>query len=179
MNKITLKGKTELGKINKHIYGHFAEHLGACIYNGIWVGEDSDIPNIRGMRTDIIEALKAINAPNLRWPGGCFADQYHWRDGIGPRDERPLTLNSHWGDAPETNAFGTHEFMDLCELIGADPYIGGNVGSGTVQEMGEWIEYYNNVSMSVDRDDYFELMMNNTWNLKGDRVTKKGWGGEV
>ncbi|MCA9883060.1 MAG: alpha-N-arabinofuranosidase [Anaerolineae bacterium] len=141
MNKITLKGKTELGKINKHIYGHFAEHLGGCIYDGIWVGEDSDIPNVRGIRTDIVEAMKAINAPNLRWPGGCFADVYHWRDGIGPKDQRPLTINSHWGNAPETNAFGTHEFMDLCEQIGCDPYIGGNVGSGTVQEMRDWVEY--------------------------------------
>lgn len=140
MNRITINGNTERGKINRHIYGHFAEHLGRCIYDGIWVGEDSPIPNVRGMRTDIVDALRKINAPNLRWPGGCFADIYHWRDGIGPVDQRPQTIN-FWGNAPETNHFGTHEFMDLCEQIGCEPYIGGNVGSGSVQEMRDWIEY--------------------------------------
>ena len=127
--------------ISRHIYGHFAEHLGRCIYGGLWVGEDSPIPNIRGLRRDVIEALRAIAIPNLRWPGGCFADTYHWRDGIGPRDQRPRMVNSHWGDVVEDNSFGTHEFMDLCELLGAAPYISGNLGSGTVREMGEWIEY--------------------------------------
>jgi len=128
-------------RISRHVYGHFAEHLGRCIYGGFWVGEDSPVPNVRGIRSDVVEALRALRIPNLRWPGGCFADDYHWRDGIGPRDQRPRMVNSHWGDVVEDNSFGTHEFMDLCELLGADPYVSGNVGSGTVREMSEWIEY--------------------------------------
>ncbi|MEA5455243.1 alpha-L-arabinofuranosidase C-terminal domain-containing protein [Sinomonas sp. JGH33] len=127
--------------ISRHLYGHFAEHLGRCIYGGFWVGEDSDIPNTRGIRNDVVAALRELNIPNLRWPGGCFADEYHWRDGIGPRDQRPRMVNSHWGDVVEDNSFGTHEFMDLCELLGAEAYVNGNVGSGTVREMSEWIEY--------------------------------------
>jgi len=127
--------------ISRHLYGHFAEHLGRCIYGGFWVGEDSEIPNVRGIRSDVVEALRALQVPNLRWPGGCFADEYHWRDGIGPRAERPTMVNTHWGDVVEDNAFGTHEFMDLCEMLGADAYVNGNVGSGTVQEMSEWVEY--------------------------------------
>jgi alpha-N-arabinofuranosidase len=127
--------------INRNIYGHFAEHLGRCIYEGIWVGEDSSIPNTRGIRNDVVAALKEIKVPVLRWPGGCFADEYHWKDGIGPRDQRPKVYNSHWGGVVENNHFGTHEFMDLCEQIGAEPYIAVNVGSGTVREMMQWIEY--------------------------------------
>lgn len=127
--------------ISRHLYGHFAEHLGRCIYGGFWVGEDSDQPNEGGIRLDVVEALKAIRIPNLRWPGGCFADEYHWRDGIGPREHRPRMVNTHWGDVVEDNSFGTHEFMALCELLGAEPYVNGNVGSGSVQEMSEWVEY--------------------------------------
>jgi alpha-N-arabinofuranosidase len=127
--------------ISRHVYGHFAEHLGRCIYGGFWVGEDSPVANVRGIRSDVVEALRAISIPNLRWPGGCFADDYHWRDGIGPRESRPRMVNSHWGDVVEDNAFGTHEFMDLCELLGADPYVSGNVGSGSVAEMSDWVEY--------------------------------------
>ena len=127
--------------ISRHIYGHFAEHLGRCIYGGFFVGEDSEIPNTRGIRNDVVEALRALRIPNLRWPGGCFADEYHWKDGIGPREERPRMVNSHWGDVVEDNSFGTHEFMDLVEMLGTDAYVGGNVGSGTVAEMSEWIEY--------------------------------------
>lgn len=127
--------------ISRHVYGHFAEHLGRCIYGGFWVGPDSEIPNVDGIRLDVVEALRAVQIPNLRWPGGCFADDYHWRDGIGPREERPRMVNSHWGDVVEDNSFGTHEFMALCELLGADAYVNGNVGSGTVREMSEWIEY--------------------------------------
>ena len=128
-------------RISRHLYGHFAEHLGRCIYNGFWVGEGSEIPNVRGIRRDVVDALRALRIPNLRWPGGCFADAYHWRDGIGPRDERPRIANTNWGDVVENNHFGTHEFMDLCDLLGADAYVNGNVGSGTVQEMSEWAEY--------------------------------------
>ena len=127
--------------ISRHVYGHFAEHLGRCIYGGFYVGEDSEIPNTRGIRDDVVEALRALQIPNLRWPGGCFADDYHWRDGIGPREERPRMVNSHWGDIVEDNSFGTHEFMDLVELLGTEAYVNGNVGSGTVAEMSDWIEY--------------------------------------
>ncbi|NYI42812.1 alpha-N-arabinofuranosidase [Demequina lutea] len=128
-------------KISRHLYGHFAEHLGRCIYGGFWVGEDSKIPHEGGIRRDVVEALRTLRIPNLRWPGGCFADEYHWRDGVGPRAARPRMVNSHWGDVVEDNSFGTHEFMALCDLLGAEPYVNGNVGSGTVREMSEWVEY--------------------------------------
>lgn len=127
--------------ISRHIYGQFAEHLGACIYGGLWVGETSTIPNIKGYRTDVVNALKALQIPNLRWPGGCFADAYHWQDGIGSKDSRPHMTNTNWGGTVEDNSFGTHEFLNLCELLNCEPYISANVGSGTVREMAEWIEY--------------------------------------
>jgi len=132
------KGKEE---INKNIYGHFSEHLGRCVYGGFWVGEDSPIPNTRGIRNDVVEALRRIRIPVLRWPGGCFADEYHWKDGIGPRDKRPTIVNTHWGMVTENNHFGTHEFLDLCEQLGCKPYICGNVGNGQICEMQEWVEY--------------------------------------
>src|ERR687895_2715710 len=132
---ISFTTSTAKTKISRHIYGHFAEHLGRCIYGGFYVGEDSAIPNEGGIRLDVVEALKALDIPNLRWPGGCFADEYHWRDGVGPRERRPKRINTWWGNVVETNAFGTHEFLDLCELLGADPYVSANVGSGTPQEM--------------------------------------------
>jgi alpha-L-arabinofuranosidase len=128
-------------EISPMIYGHFAEHLGRCIYDGFWVGPESSIPNVRGIRTDIVEALRAIRIPVLRWPGGCFADEYHWQDGVGPRESRPAMLNTHWGGVTEDNSFGTHEFLDLCDQLGCEPYICGNVGSGTVREMQQWVEY--------------------------------------
>ena len=128
-------------QISRHLYGHFAEHLGRCIYGGFYVGETSPVPNEEGIRLDVVEALRALDIPNLRWPGGCFADEYHWRDGIGPKDQRPRMVNTHWGNVEENNHFGTHEFMALCELLGADPYVNGNIGSGTVQEMSDWVEY--------------------------------------
>jgi alpha-N-arabinofuranosidase len=127
--------------ISRYLYGQFAEHLGRDIYDGIWVGEDSPIPNTRGMRTDVLEALKALQIPVIRWPGGCFADEYHWRDGIGPRDKRPVRINTHWGWVDETNAFGTHEFMDFVELLGSEAYIAGNIGSGSPRDMAQWLEY--------------------------------------
>lgn len=139
--KAVIDLRNRSAKINRHIYGHFSEHLGRCIYGGYWVGEDSGIPNTRGIRTDIIEAMKAIKVPNIRWPGGCFADDYNWMDGIGPRENRKPMVNVHWGGVLENNHFGTHEFMDLCEEIGCEPYICGNVGSGTVREMRSWVEY--------------------------------------
>jgi alpha-N-arabinofuranosidase len=141
MNKLYVNADLGTQKISRHIYGHFAEHLGRCIYDGLWVGEDSSIPNTRGWRNDLVAALKAINIPNLRWPGGCFADTYHWMDGIGPREKRPSIVNVHWGGTTESNHVGTHEFLDLCDQLGCEPYIAGNVGSGTVREMAEWLEY--------------------------------------
>jgi len=128
-------------KINRHIFGQFAEHLGRGIYEGVWVGPDSSIPNTRGIRNDVVAALKELRVPNVRWPGGCFADEYHWRNGIGPRNERPATLNPNWGGVIEPNTFGTHEFMDFVEQIGAEAYISINVGSGTPHEAADWFEY--------------------------------------
>ena len=128
-------------KIPRELYGHFAEHLGRCIHEGIWVGEESKIPHTRGLRNDVVAALQRLSIPVLRWPGGCFADEYHWKDGIGPRNERRAMINNHWGGVVESNQFGTHEFMDLVEMLGCDAYIAGNVGSGTVREMQEWVEY--------------------------------------
>ncbi len=129
-------------KISRHIFGQFAEHLGTCVYDSIWVGEDSSIPHVRGIRRDVVEALREIRMPNIRWPGGCFADAYHWRNGIGPRAARPRLRNDTWG-AIETNAFGTFEFLDFCAQANAEPVICGNVGTGTVQEMRDWVEYLN------------------------------------
>lgn len=141
MTEVIINTDIRKGRIDRNIYGHFAEHLGRCIYGGFWVGKDSEIPNINGIRKDVVEALKEIKIPVLRWPGGCFADEYHWKDGIGPYELRPKRVNVHWGGVIENNHFGTHEFFELCELLGAEPYISGNVGSGTIQEMREWIEY--------------------------------------
>jgi alpha-L-arabinofuranosidase len=133
--------------ISRYLYGQFAEHLGRGIYDGIWVGPDSEIPNTRGFREDVLSALQELHIPVIRWPGGCFADEYNWRDGIGPPDERPVRINTHWGWADETNAFGTHEFMDLIELLGSEAYIAGNVGSAAPREMAQWLEY-----MTADND---------------------------
>lgn len=141
MNRLVVNANAPAGTIHKNIYGHFAEHLGRCIYEGFWVGEDSPIPNTRGIRNDVVAAMAHLRPPVLRWPGGCFADEYHWMDGIGPRAQRPAMVNTHWGGVVENNHFGTHEFFDLCEMLGAEPYICGNVGSGTVQEMQQWVEY--------------------------------------
>jgi alpha-L-arabinofuranosidase len=141
MNRIVINADQGRHRISRHIYGHFAEHLGRCVYEGLWVGEDSPIPNTRGIRNDAVAALSELEMPNLRWPGGCFADTYHWKDGIGPRGDRPEIVNIHWGGVTESNHFGTHEFLDLCSMLKTEPYICGNVGSGTVQEMAEWLEY--------------------------------------
>ena len=162
--------------INRNIYGHFSEHLGRCIYEGIWVGEDSSIPNTRGIRNDTVAALKAIKVPVLRWPGGCFADEYHWRDGIGPREKRPAMINTHWGGVVENNHFGTHEFLDLCEQIGTEPFISVNVGSGTVEEMMDWIEY-----MTSDADSPMTRLRKENgrdkpWKVKYLGVGNENWG---
>ena len=141
-----------LSHIEPEIYGHFSEHLGRCIYEGLYVGENSDIPNVNGMRCDVVEALKELPVPMLRWPGGCFADEYHWKDGIGPKETRKKMINTHWGGVVEDNSFGTHEFFELARQLGCKTYVNGNVGSGTVQEMSEWVEYitFNGVSPMAD-----------------------------
>jgi alpha-L-arabinofuranosidase len=138
---LTIRADQPGAKIDRHVYGQFAEHLGHGIYEGIWVGEHSSIPNERGFRSDVLGALRELHVPVVRWPGGCFADEYHWRDGIGPREQRPVTVNSNWGGVAETNEFGTHEFLDFIELIGADAYVNGNVGTGSPREMSEWLQY--------------------------------------
>lgn len=148
MNRIKIDAERSKGMINKNIYGHFSEHLGRCIYQGLYVGEDSTIPNVNGMRSDVVEALKHIRVPVLRWPGGCFADEYHWRDGIGPKNKRKRMVNTHWGNVVEDNSFGTHEFLELCRQIGCEPYVNANLGSGTVHEMSEWVEYLNSAGDS-------------------------------
>lgn len=141
MAELYINHKNKVSHIEPEVYGHFSEHLGRCIYEGIYVGENSDIPNVNGMRKDVVEALKAIDIPVLRWPGGCFADEYHWMDGVGPKNERKKMINTHWGGVTEDNSFGTHEFFELLRQLGAKAYVNGNVGSGTVQEMSEWVEY--------------------------------------
>jgi alpha-N-arabinofuranosidase len=176
MSNLILNTDVERGTINKHIYGHFAEHLGRCIYNGIYVGEDSKIPNTRGIRNDIVAALKHINIPNLRWPGGCFADEYHWKDGVGPKSQRPSMVNTHWGGVTENNHFGTHEFMDLCEQLECEPYICGNVGSGTVHEMQQWVEYITFDGVNPMADLRKENGHPDAWPLKYWGVGNENWG---
>ncbi len=176
MNEITLDIKIAKTTIDRNIYGHFSEHLGRCIYEGFWVGEDSPIPNVRGIRSDVVTALRKIKAPMLRWPGGCFADEYHWMDGIGPREQRPTMVNTHWGGVVENNHFGTHEFMDLCDQIGCEPYICGNVGSGTVQEMSQWVEYITFDGKSPMADLRRANGRNEPWKLKYFGVGNENWG---
>lgn len=163
--------------ISRHIYGHFSEHLGRCIYNGgYWVGETSTIPNVRGIRSDIVEAMRAIRVPNIRWPGGCFADDYHWRDGVGPKEARVPIVNVHWGGTLESNHFGTHEFMDLCEQIGCEPYICGNVGSGTVREMRDWIEYLTDDGQSPMARLRRQNGRERAWKINMFGVGNENWG---
>ncbi len=137
----TLRADQPGDTVSRYIFGQFAEHLGYGIYGGIWVGEDSKIPNTNGYRNDVVAALKELRVPVVRWPGGCFADEYYWRDGVGPREKRRVKINTHWGGVIEPNSFGTHEFMDFAELIGTDAYVSGNTGSGSPREMAEWVEY--------------------------------------
>jgi len=174
-NQITIYVERGKERIAPEIYGHFAEHLGRCIYEGFWVGKDSYIPNVRGIRNDVVEALKKIQVPVLRWPGGCFADGYHWRDGIGWRGKRLKTLNTSWGGT-ETNHFGTHEFMDLCAQLGCKAFVSGNVGSGTIEEMRDWIEY-----MTSDSDgDMANLRRKNgrnkPWKVPYFGIGNENWG---
>ncbi|MGL4518260.1 MAG: alpha-N-arabinofuranosidase [Phocaeicola sp.] len=162
--------------ISKEIYGQFAEHLGTCIYGGLWVGEDSSIPNTQGYRTDVLEALKRLKVPVLRWPGGCFADEYHWMDGIGPKENRPRMVNNNWGGTVEDNSFGTHEFLNLCELLETEPYISGNVGSGTVEEMAKWVEYMTSEQGSPMAKLRMENGREKPWKVKFFGVGNESWG---
>ncbi len=143
MSQITVHLREPIGRIHPELHGQFIEQLGACVHGGIWVGEASPIANLHGLRLDVVEALKRLAVPVLRWPGGCFADDYDWTDGIGPKEQRPRRLNGWWGHDVETNHFGTHEFMHLCRLIGAKAYLAGNVGSGTPRQLKQWVEYCN------------------------------------
>jgi alpha-N-arabinofuranosidase len=174
--QLTIKADEGKETINRNIYGHFSEHLGHCIYGGYWVGEDSDIPNTRGIRNDIVQALRQIKIPVLRWPGGCFADEYHWKDGIGPREKRPTMINTHWGGVTENNHFGTHEFLDLCEQLGCEPYICGNLGSGTVEEMQDWVEYITFDGKSPMADLRRQNGRDQPWKLKYFGVGNENWG---
>ena len=162
--------------VNKNIYGHFAEHLGRGIYEGIWVGPGSSIPNTRGIRNDVVAALKELNIPVLRWPGGCFADEYHWKDGIGPREKRPSMINTQWGGVVEDNSFGTHEFMDLVEQLGTDAYITGNVGSGTPQEMMAWVEYLTSDAVSPMANLRRQNGREKAWRVPYFGVANEPWG---
>jgi alpha-N-arabinofuranosidase len=162
--------------INPNVYGQFAEHLGAGIYGGIWVGEKSDIPNTNGYRNDVVAALKALKVPVVRWPGGCFADEYHWRDGIGPRADRPVKVNTHWGGVPETNEFGTHEFMAFAELIGTKVYISGNVGSGSPQEMADWMEYMTSNTVSTLANLRRKNGRDQPWDVHYFGIGNETWG---
>ncbi|GHV14792.1 intracellular exo-alpha-L-arabinofuranosidase 2 [Spirochaetia bacterium] len=176
MNRVAINFQQSGARINRHIYGHFSEHLGRCIYGGFWVGPDSSIPNTRGIRNDVVAALKHIRIPNLRWPGGCFADEYHWKDGIGPRQDRPRMINTHWGGVTEDNSFGTHEFLDLCGQLGCEPYICGNVGSGTVQELSQWVEYINLEGVSPMADLRKKNGRADPWDVKFWGIGNESWG---
>lgn len=173
---VVIDGTNSPNTISRHIYGHFSEHLGRCIYDGFWVGDSVNVPKKDRIRLDIVEALKKIKVPNLRWPGGCFADEYHWRDGIGKRNERPYMVNTNWGGVSEDNSFGTHEFLDLCTLIDCEPYIAGNVGSGTVEEMAKWVEYLNSDAKSTMTDLRKENGRNEPWRVKFWGVGNESWG---
>jgi alpha-N-arabinofuranosidase len=176
VNKLIINADKGKEIINRNIYGHFAEHLGRCFYDGIWVGPDSPIPNTRGIRNDIVKALREIKIPVLRWPGGCFADTYHWKDGVGPQQERKPILNIFWGQIYEDNSFGTHEFLDLCEQLGCEAYIAGNVGSGTVQEMQEWVEYTTFAGKSPMADLRRASGREEPWKVKYWGVGNEPWG---
>ena len=176
MAKLVINENRKLSRINKEIKGHFSEHLGRCIYEGLYVGENSEIPNVNGMRTDVVEALKQIRIPVLRWPGGCFADEYHWKDGIGPKEERKKIVNTHWGGVVEDNSFGTHEFFELCRQLGCEAYVNGNMGSGTVQEMSEWVEYMTFEGVSPMADLRKKNGHEQAWNVDFFGVGNENWG---
>ena len=176
-NTVTIKGDEGKTVISRHIYGHFAEHLGRSIYDGFYVGENNTkIPNKNGVRLDVVDALKKLKIPNLRWPGGCFADTYHWKDGIGPKGKRPSIVNTWWGGVTENNSFGTHDFLNMCELLGTEPYLSGNVGSGTVQELSDWVQYVNFEKDSPMSKLRQENGRTTPWNVRYWGVANEAWG---
>lgn len=175
-HRLIVNADQEKDTISRHIYGHFAEHLGRSIYGGIWVGPDSDVPNEEGYRTDVFNALKNLEIPNLRWPGGCFADEYHWTDGIGEPGDRPTMVNTHWGGVTEDNSFGTHEFLNFIEKLGTEAYITGNVGSGSVGEMSKWIEYINFDGESPMSKLRQKNGRQEPWNIEYWGVGNESWG---
>jgi alpha-N-arabinofuranosidase len=174
--KIKVNPSDRIAIINPNIYGHFAEHLGRCIYDGVWVGPDSTIPNTAGFRDDVIAALRSMKPSVIRWPGGCFADDYHWQDGVGPRQDRPRRINIHWGEVIETNQVGTQEFVQFCRLVGAEPYFCGNVGSGTPREMRDWVEYCNFPGDSTWAEQRAQNGSPDPMNIKYWSVGNENWG---
>ena len=173
---VTIRADQPGPVINPNVYGQFAEHLGAGIYEGVWVGEKSTIPNTNGYRNDVIAALKNLKVPVVRWPGGCFADEYHWRDGIGERSKRPVKVNTHWGGVAETNEFGTHEFMAFAEMIGTKVYISGNVGSGSPQEMADWMEYMTSNTVSTLANERRKNGRDQPWDVHYFGIGNETWG---
>ena len=176
MKKLYINPLNKKGHINPELQGHFSEHLGRCIYEGLYVGDSKDIPNTNGMRNDVVEALKEMGIPVLRWPGGCFADEYHWMDGVGPKENRKKMINTHWGGVVEDNSFGTHEFMELCKQLGCKTYINGNVGSGTVREMSEWVEYMTFEGVSPMADLRKKNGSESSWKVDYFGVGNENWG---
>lgn len=176
-NTVVLHADSATTTINRNIYGHFAEHLGNCIYGGFYVGEsNTKIPNTKGIRNDVVAALKKLKVPVLRWPGGCFADTYHWKDGVGPKSKRPSIVNTNWGDVTEDNSFGTHDFLDMCVLLGSQPYISGNVGSGTTEELSDWVQYTNFENKSPMSDLRRQNGKDKAWNVKIWGIGNEAWG---
>jgi alpha-N-arabinofuranosidase len=173
---IQILPRETIGTVRPELHGQFAEHLGSCVYGGLWVGPASPIPNVNGLRKSAVEYLRALGVPVLRWPGGCFADDYHWRDGIGPIENRPKTVNQHWGMYTEDNAFGMHEFIELCRLIGAQPYFAGNVGSGTPRELRDWMEYCNYPSGSTLSDERIHNGSPDPFRVKYWGIGNELWG---
>src|SRR6266568_1207450 len=174
--RFLIRADQEEGHVSPLLHGQFAEHLGSCVYGGLWVGEDSHIPNIHGYRKSAIGYLKELSVPVLRWPGGCFADDYHWREGIGPKRQRPKRVNISWGNYIEDNGFGTHEFVGLCRLIGAEPYLAGNVGSGSPSELRDWVEYCNYPSGSKLSDERAANGSPEPFRVKYWGVGNESWG---
>ena len=174
--RVLVRLDDEIGLVHPEFHGHFAEHLGSCTYGGLWVGPKSKIPNVNGYRKQAIDYLREVGVPVLRWPGGCFADDYHWRDGIGPVERRPKRVNIHWGGYVEDNSFGTHEFIGLCRLIGAEPYLAGNVGSGSPEELRDWVEYCNMPAQSTLAEERARNGSPDPFKVKYWGVGNENWG---
>ncbi len=173
---VTVHGDQPGAKYDRRLFGQFAEHLGAGIYGGLYVGSDSKIPNVKGFRRDVIDALKAIKVPVIRWPGGCFADEYHWREGIGPKSKRLVKVNTNWGGVTEDNAVGTNEFMDFTEVVGAEPYVSGNVGTANPSEMAEWVEYMTSPTQSTIANQRRANGRDKPWKLTMFGIGNELWG---